>query len=90
LAQARRASRTVRMTSEGASGAARNLPITSEEAGTGVGHGGARTLHERHVRTRVALGDLLPNTWWASVRAKWTWIWAGSGPNWVLGLKPKL
>jgi hypothetical protein len=25
-----------------------------EEAGTGVGHGGAQTLHVRHVRTRVA------------------------------------
>jgi hypothetical protein len=26
-----------------------NLPIVSEEARTGVGHGGAQTPHERHV-----------------------------------------
>jgi hypothetical protein len=40
LAHARRASRAARMASEGASGAARHLPITSGEAGMGVGHGG--------------------------------------------------
>jgi hypothetical protein len=75
------------MTSEGASGAARNLPIASEEAGTGVGHGEARTLHERHVRTRGSLLSISPNRWQAS---KWVGWDADLGHFWAdLGLGPK-
>jgi hypothetical protein len=44
LAHARRASRAARMASEGASGAARHLPIMSGEARMGVGRGGGADL----------------------------------------------
>jgi hypothetical protein len=48
---------------------------------------GRDLAHGCHAPARVARSCISSSTWRASVRARWTLIWAGSRPNWILGPK---
>jgi hypothetical protein len=84
------------MASEGGVWGSSESPIASEEAGTGVGHGGAQTLHERHVRTRVAHCGIQSNRWQVIKWSTWDtflgWLRAvlGNGPRSKIGAHTKL
>jgi hypothetical protein len=84
----RRASRASRMSSEGASGAARILLIASKRQGHAVAVVGHAHAHGGHALDHVSAVEA--NHRARGVRASVRLgghVWASYGPNWAMGLK---